>query len=122
MKKTDSVNMAATAHRKVQTSTTLNRKYVKKPAKSTDMTVPVRRSPKVRHFSDVTMKRAVVDTPVAPAVAHPMQTVANEKMKDRVAVAPVPAKMTAKELKDQAIKKALATAAKPLEDDNNFLI
>lgn len=119
MKKTDSVNMAATAHRKVQTSTTLNRKYVKKPAKSTDMTVPVRRSPKVRHFSDVTMKRAVVDTPVAPAVAHPMQAAANEKMKDRVAAAPAPVKMTAKELKDQAIKKALATAAKPLEDDNN---
>lgn len=119
MKKTDSVNMAATAHRKMQASTTLNRKYVKRPTKNMDMTVSVRRSPKVQHFNDVKMKRTVVDTPVAPAVAHPMQTVANEKMKSRTLVAPAPVKLTAKELKDQAIKKALATAAKPLENDKD---
>ena len=99
MQKTNGDNMMAkTAHRKTQVSTTLNRRYVKRPAKSTDVMVSFKSSAK----KDEGYK------------THPMQTLANEKMKARTAGMTETATMnkpTAKELKEQAIKKALATAS-----------
>ena len=124
MQKTENTHTATTAHRKVKASTTLNRKYVKRPVKSTDVMVSVKRSSKVKHFDNTVVKEAVAiknattDQPIAPAVAHPVQAVAKEKMKTRVAPMAAPVKMTAKELKDQAIQKALANAAKTTESEN----
>lgn len=105
MQKSDTTHSATAAHRKVQASTTLNRRYVKRPVKSTDVMVSVKRSSKVKHFNSTLDVKRVQDTqPVAPAVAHPMQVSAINKMQERTA-APMVSKMTAKELKDQAIKK-----------------
>lgn len=122
MQKSDNTSTVTTAHRKVKASTTLNRKYVRRPVKSTDVMVSVKRSPKVKHFQSTEIKSRVVTTeqPVAPAVAHPMQTTANAKLKERVASASAPVRSTAKELKDQAIQKALMDAAKPLEDEKEI--
>ena len=119
MQKSDNNNTAKTAHRRVQASTTLNRKYVKRPMRSADVMVQVKRSPRVKHFQNasVAAKVSEVEQPVAPVVTHPMQVAANAKMKSRVAPVAAPVKMSAKELKDQAIQKALANAAKPMENE-----
>ncbi len=125
--------MTQSNHRKVQASTTLNRKYTKRPAKSTDVMVrrsskaeqvsDVMRSPKVQHFSSqaVAPMTKVETEPIAPATVHPMQQSATMRMQARknsstqkslsASVATVSG-ITAKELKDQAIKKALAQAEK----------
>ena len=117
MQKTDSNNTAKIVRRKVQSSTTLNRKYVKRPMKSADGIVKVRRSPKVRHFDNLAMVEKKQDEQtVASVVLHPMQAVAIEKMQDRVAQKQV-SKVSAKELKDQAIKKALADASRAANDE-----
>lgn len=116
MQKSDS-KQAITTHRKVKSSTTLNRRYVKRPARSVDMMVPVKRSPKVKHFdvSPVGVKRVVDDQPIAPAASHPVQMTAINRMQKRSS-APMVSKMTAKELKDQAIRKALADAEKNINN------
>ena len=75
------------------------------------------RNSKVKHFNSAIDVKKMQDTqPVAPVVAHPMQVSAINKMQERTA-APVASRMTAKELKDQAIKKALASAAKTSESE-----
>lgn len=121
MQKSNADSVAKVNHRQVQASTTLSRKYTKRPAKKVDTMVQVKRSPKVKHFytpqtamSRPAAKRQMQDNqPVAPAVPHPIQTSVKAKMQERMAVAqPVAmSKISAKELKDQAIKKALASAA-----------
>ena len=117
MQKSDTTHSATATHRKVQASTTLNRRYVKRPVKSADVMVSVKRSSKVKHFNSAIDVKKMQDTqPVAPVVAHPMQVSAINKMQERTA-APVASRMTAKELKDQAIKKALASAAKTSESE-----
>lgn len=116
MQKSDS-KQAITTHRKVKSSTTLNRRYVKRPARSVDMMVPVKRSPKVKHFdvSPIGVKRVVDDQPIVPAASHPVQMTAINRMQKRSS-APMVSKMTAKELKDQAIRKALADAEKNINN------
>lgn len=100
MQKTSGDNMMAkTAHRKTQVSTTLNRRYVKRPMKSTDIMVSFKSSGKKEESYK----------------AHPMQTLAKDTMKAREAKinqAMTMEKPTAKELKERAIEKALASAAK----------
>lgn len=117
MQKSESNHAAATAHRKVKASTTLNRRYVKKPTKSSDVFVSVKKSSKIKHFdiAPVVKKKVQDDQPIAPAVTHPMQATAISRMQARKTT-PMVSKMTAKELKDQAIKKALADAAKITDD------
>ena len=119
MQKSDSDKNAMAAHRKVKMSTTLNRRYVKKPVLNTDMVVPIKRSPKVEHFSDVmtASDASAVEQPIEQATMHKMQVSANEKMNARKQKEDKSVKMTAKELKDQAIQKALASAAKTANDD-----
>lgn len=84
MQSTD--NTALTARRHVQASTTLNRKYVRRPARSTDVMVKVSKKPQ----------------------ASPKPQVSN---------------VTARELKERAIKKALAEAsnapAAPVEETSS---
>ncbi len=106
--------------RQVQTSTTLNRRYTKRPTKSADVMVSVKRSPKVSRYNndnDSAIRNAqpVVDKdPARPASLHPIQTVANEKLRARALAqsAMQVSKVSAQELKEQAIQKALASAEK----------
>ncbi len=120
MQKSDSQQVATSAHRKVRSSTTLNRRYVKRPASRADVTVMVKRSPKVKHFN-TTMSPAKIQStqPLSEtATPHPMQSLANERMKAReLASSVTEKKLSAKELKDQAIKKALASVARTTEKE-----
>lgn len=119
MQKTESNQTAKTAHRQVMASTTLNRRYVKRPAKTTDVSVPVKRSSKVKHFNPLMEEKKEIKVStkqsIAPATQHPMQMTANARvrarknaMKDNSGMV---SSMTAKQLKDQAIQKALAAAS-----------
>lgn len=115
MQKSENHQMAKATRRQTQASTTLNRRYVKRPSKSSDTTVQIKRSTKVKRFNDIAVqpKRQVQTDENEKAMSHPIQTKVNEKMKARnksVQQATAP-KVSAKELKDQAIKKALAQAA-----------
>ncbi len=119
MQKSDG-QKAQNAHRKTQASTTLNRKYVKRPAKVSDMVATTQRSPKISHFHYPVAKTAVVDSKQSASTVkaeqptpHPLQTLANAKMQARNNASVNISKTsqpTAKELKDQAIRKALAAA------------
>ena len=82
MQKSDSNSMAKSAHRQMQSSTTLNRRYVRRPTKSTDVAVSIKR------------RSAAMMNDATPRTA-------------------------AKELKDQAIKKALAEAVVTPEKTTN---
>ena len=111
MQKSEDSRAATTAHRKVKSSTTLNRKYVRRPSKSPDGMIPVKRSSNIKHFdAQIVGKRKKVEQKNAPATVHPIQKTAIERMQNR-SRKPVVSRMTAKELKDQAIKKALAEAS-----------
>ncbi len=97
MQKSEMNPSATIAHRRVQSSTTLNRRYVTRPAgmRSMDMRA-------ARPMQPISTERRVVD----------MNRV-NTQMKART-MAPEPVKQpTAEELKNRAIQKALANAAKP---------
>lgn len=54
MQRTDSTGKAKLTHRRMGSSTTLNRRYVKRPGEEMDATtsVTVRRSPKIKRFND----------------------------------------------------------------------
>ena len=122
MQKTDSNQTAKTARRQVAASTTLNRRYVKRPAKNTDVAVSIKRSSKVKHFNplmdtDMEVNSASeqpMEQPIEQATQHPMQAVANARARVRKSIITnntgLVSKMTAKQLKDQAIQKALAAA------------
>ena len=157
---TSDKNRAVTVnHRKVKTSTTLNRRYTRRPATKSDVAVKIKRSPKVQRFNrpeaeklemqmqqeqiqqrqmqkekiqqqqtiGVQMQKekeqktkmmttaTQIEKAPAPAMPHPMQNMANMRMRERAEVAQgqqSASKYTAKQLKDQAIQKALASAEK----------
>ena len=98
MQKSDTNPSATMTHRKVQSSTTLNRRYVSRPA---SMTRPMD-GMKMRRPAGMDIARKPVD-----------MTKVTTNMKART-MAPVAAKQpTAQELKERAIAKALSNAAKP---------
>ena len=125
MQKSETRQVAKTAHRQTMASTTLNRKYVKRPqsvkktttkeATSTDFAVRIKTSPKISRFgslmSETTTTRSIEQ--VQPVEPHPTQILANQRLRERKeqTTQRQTAKLSAKELKDQAIKKALATAS-----------
>lgn len=127
MQKTDSNKTAKSAHRHVQSSTTLNRRYVRRPMKNSSMTNPsikssnmaisVKKSPKISHFNTPAQpikKQTAVTSEKDTVKTHPVQEKAHERMRSRQPVSMKEfqsTKMTAKQLKDQAIKKALMSAA-----------
>jgi len=167
MQKYDTNQTATSAHRKVQSSTTLNRRYVRRPVRSmkgvsgqpevqvvdtsvrameqpaekqpavravrkqaTTDAVAVKRSPKIGRFSEnirqgysmqnpVAAAEMVREEPIAAAEVHPIQASANRRMRERTesTAAAAARTMTAKELKDQAIQKALTTASQPLPEE-----
>ncbi len=118
MQKTHGNQPAISAHRKVRSSTTLNRKYVKRPEKTNQSDVVfVKRSSKIKHFDiqqvDSKVQISQSEQPIQGARIHPMQMAVNNKMKQRqeqMRSNQEIKKMSAKELKDQAIQKALSEA------------
>ena len=122
MQKSENNQTAIRVRRQVKQSTTLNRKYVRRPARQSDIAVPVRRSQKVSRFGTedarpiLSPKKADLDgVKIEKFSNHPVQNIANNRLRARqqAVVRPAqPRKLTAKELKDQAIKKALRAAEK----------
>ncbi len=118
MQKTDSNQTEKTARRRVTASTTLNRRYVKRPAKSSDVSVAIMKSPKVKHFNSLATETEEIgvtsEQPIKQATQHPVQAIANARVRARKSTmennSGMVSTMTAKQLKDQAIKKALAAA------------
>lgn len=86
MQKSDNNQVGTNAHRRVKASTTLNRKYVKRPEVSSSVAI--------RRTTDIKALKTSVDT----------------KMRARTMDVQTAPKLSAKELKEQAIKKALASA------------
>ena len=139
MQKSENSAKPVSVHRKAMASTTLNRRYVKRPTKTSDIAVKVRHtskvpsatnvrmSPQISHFANdkqMTSKAPAVkmskqvDDKMEPAKMHPMQERANIRMKERnMAMTQSSPKLSAKELKDRAIQKALATAAAPASQE-----
>ena len=122
MEKSDNTT-SLNIHRRVQNSTTLSRKYIERPALKSKLVSDIRCVPKTNSIkqssctktpsmpvssSNVSIKTAsrAVESPIAPATVHPLQASARKKMSEKNQEARI---LTAKELKDQAIKKALAT-------------
>ena len=84
MQRSDNSQNAKTTHRRVQSSTTLNRKYVQKPTSSTDVTVSVKKSAKLRHFADQPMKNSRAEAQdIKAAEMHPLQATAIAKMQEQ---------------------------------------
>lgn len=119
MQKSDNTRTAVKAHRRIQSSTTLNRRYVKKPVLSGDVTVSTKRSPKVRHFANTTSLSPTMakQDNISPAVQHPMQKEVNKRMHTRMvatrasgATFSLQSGPSAREIKEQAIRKAIASA------------
>ncbi len=113
--------------RKPQGSTTLNRRYVRRPvaSKASSLETAVQRNAQIRHFNVApaatapTAKSVVQDKdPVMPAQAHPLAQAANQRLQARKATPARPAKPTARQIKEQAIQKALRESAKELERQN----
>ena len=93
------------------------------------------RSAKIRHFNistpDVSAPESSLipaakaprritiqdDEPIAPPEIHPLQATAIKRMQNQN-TAPEEHRLTAREIKDQAIQKALATSAKSIEKQN----
>ncbi|MBR3116109.1 hypothetical protein IKF30_02670 [Candidatus Saccharibacteria bacterium] len=122
MQKTEGV--AKSTQRKTQSSTTLNRRYVQRPTSASSTTVNVRRSPRIQHFrvetaGNTTTASTSNTTRLAQSTRevqkHPLQTSAINKMQairsqQTTAGGQKGQKMTAKEIKNQAIQQALASA------------
>lgn len=118
MQKSEHNQSVTNTRQRTRSSTTLNRKYVKRPEKVTGEPIVIRRSQKVQHFRTEMMPEEQVQVkqePMQGPVAHPLQTMAKERMVVRsMAMTSTPVttqKLTAKEIKDREIKKALASAA-----------
>lgn len=132
MQKSDNNHQAVKIHRKVQNSTTLNRKYVQKPNqkdKGSEVEIAVKRNAKIQHFDvapmqteqispDKTARKIQIqdEQPIAPAQPHPIQTAANQRIqRQKQARAQAAPKLSAKQLKDQAIQKALASSSRTID-------
>ncbi len=122
MQKTDMDMVKKSVRRHTMPSTTLNRRYVKRPVRNTDIKVSVKQNPQISHFNHSVSTNDVKRIQPAKAevnkvVSHPVHEVAKERMKIRKVAtmqktSGMVSTMTAKELKDQAIRKALESAAK----------
>lgn len=140
MQESKNEQSARSVRRKTRSSTTLNRRYVKQPTKKTGNSVSVSvkssaarvqsnttRAPRKLKIIDPTveiMEQKVMEAKelpkeeaVAPAEVHPIQNKVNSRMSERSNVAKAEPKVSAKELKDRAIQKALSSAAKMPEEE-----
>lgn len=121
MNKSDSE--AVTVHRKTNASTTLNRKYVKRPStKSAEELAADYKAEQMKRRKALAEK-IDHENAIKRASKHPLQISAAAKMQAKKAVPVAPKKLTPKELKDQAIAKALSATIKnsAVEDEPKAL-
>lgn len=136
MQKSKNTTMSSVARRRTMSSTTLNRKYVKRPTKTQqekveNNAVKVRRvekksedkttsSPRISHFADISVVSPTTKMTMNETMdseerikSHPMHDAAKAKMKKRVAYdnGVTDNRPTARELREQAIQKALREAS-----------
>lgn len=127
MQKTEGV--AKSTQRRTQSSTTLNRRYVKRPSTVTGTTVNVRRSPKIQHFkvesaesiattNTVRLKQSSEEVQKHPLQASAIDTMRVIRSQQTITGGQEGKKMTAKEIKDNAIQQALVSAA-TVDQTNN---
>lgn len=106
MNKSDSE--AVTVHRKTSSSTTLNRKYVRRPEqKSVEELAAEYKAAQLKRrqaIADQMNKEAAMKR----FTKHPLQVSAEQKMRAIKSTPEEPRKLSAKELKEQAIAKALS--------------
>lgn len=130
MQQSDTRQVAKSTHRQVGASTTLNRKYVKRPVASrtssssseTPVQVNIKTNSKISKFGTINKETAKTSDFVRPAEPHPTQVAVNRKLRENQQLKSAqPIRPTAKELKDQAIKKALAAASKPQEEKSTIM-
>lgn len=137
MQKSDSTQ-AINAHRKVGASTTLNRRYVKRPGQASPMISHFNRQPKkvvhsikitdesdrkaqqeTSQLSQAIQQAAQQQTPqlfqtFQQDMVHPVQAAAIQRMHHQ---AEQPQRLTAKQIKDQEIRKALASSSRKIDKD-----
>lgn len=120
MQKSNSTKKAKMAQRRVISSTTLNRQYVRRPRIDTSVIESVEKSSQIRRFtadSAVASQSAQMlsdDNSIMPPEIHPLQNTVNIKMRSRRSRGQTnPKKMSAKELKEQAVQQALAATMTP---------
>ncbi len=120
-------NSASSTHRRTQRSTTLNRKYVKKPTKTpTISSIAKRQSDDLKRRQALAEKinrerlaalkarkaaaKTVKNEPIAPPVANPTVTSAKAKMSAKSSNISAQ-QLSARELKDNAVQSALRSVA-----------
>ena len=118
---------AKSAQRKTQNSTTLNRRYVKRPTQRVVTTTDIDRSERIQHFKTepvgesipirINEQQGITNT----VQRHPLQTTAINRMQalnsQQLAFEQQASKrLSAKEIKEQAIQKALQSAATANQD------
>ncbi len=126
MQKNTATGSAQRAHRQVQNSTTLSRKYVKRPVKVAPKLSSITKSPMISRFSSQKTSKITKikkEEPIAAAKLHPIQQAAKTEMRSRALAmqASIPQKMSAKQIKDIEIKKALNAASKNFSSQDDFV-
>lgn len=119
MQKSSNNQQVTKTHRQVQSSTTLNRKYVRRPQKTAVTTTrAVRKSPQIQRFAQLVAKTNQQQRMVDAVQPHPVQTKVAQRTQVRAGMtsSSVSPRPTAKQLKDQAIQKALAAASLPSKE------
>ena len=110
----NSSHEAVVTHRKMKASTTLNRKYVQRPILKEAATTTIGQSPRLSHFYTPSIsKNQVAESGDLAVTAHPLQEKTKERirMRQQAITRPQSQQLSAREIKEQAIKKALAEAA-----------
>ena len=114
MQKSDSNSSATMAHRKVQSSTTLNRRYVSRPMMNRPMDgMKTSRAAKMMKASSSTMSTREMSTARKPVDMAKVSA----NMKARTMTSTPVTQPTAQELKERAIAKALSNASKPEKEE-----
>ncbi|MBR3236151.1 hypothetical protein IKF92_00505 [Candidatus Saccharibacteria bacterium] len=119
MQKTEEDTNVVTARRQPKVSMASERKILVRQSDKTNVTATVKRSPKVSHFNTHTERQANIIR--EKVTVHPMQKRANDELRQRNQRQEEQIRMaSAKELKDQAIRKALANASAMPEDGSEM--
>ncbi len=128
MQKTDDTAKGKTVQRRLKSSTTLNRKYVKRPVRVATATGGVKMSSSIQHFNNkparsaVTIKVTEDSSMIEQPQQHPLQVSAIKTMQyassqqDSIKNASA-SKMSARDIKNQAIQQALNSAYEDKQDN-----
>lgn len=117
MQKSNNTKGAKMAQRRVVSSTTLNRQYVRRPRMDTTAVESVEKSPQIGRFSagfamesqPIQVRTQDDDQPMMPPRVHPLQDTVNARMRSRQYQEQTsPRRLSARELKEQAVQQALA--------------